>query len=108
MSAHLTDDRNPHNIRWKGAAGPILFSSLGYRLANSNITFYRTKGGMKCDIATLMRSDGTEYIARGAELPDMIGMIVAMYKPTNDAEFAAALGMFLQNEVKPGEVRDDD
>lgn len=107
MSAHLTDDRNPHNIRWKGAAWPILFSSLGYRLANSNITFYRTKGGMKYGIATLMQSDGAKYKAQGAELPDMIGMIVAMYEPTNDAEFAAALGMFLQNEVKPGEVRDD-
>jgi len=107
MSAHITDDRNPHNIRWRGAEKPVLFSSLGYRLANSNITFYRTKDGMKYGIATLMQSDGAKYKAQGAELPDMIGMIVAMYEPTNDAEFAAALGMFLQKEVKPGAVRDD-
>ena len=106
MSAHITDDRDPHNIRWNGTTWPILFSSLGDRLANSDITFYRTKGGMKYGIATLMRSDGTEYKTEGAELPDMIGMIVAMYEPTNDAEFAAALGMFLQKEVKPGAVRD--
>ena len=107
MSAHITDDRDPHNIRWNGAARPVLFSSLGYRLANSNITFYRTKGGMNYGIATLMCSDGTKYKTEGAELPDMIGMIVAMYEPTNDAEFAAALGMFLQKEVWPGAVRDD-
>jgi len=61
---------------------------------------------MKYGIATLMRSDGTKYKTEGAELPDMIGMIVSMYEPTNDAEFAAALGMFLQKEVKPGAVRD--
>lgn len=107
MSAHITDDRNPHNIRWYGAAKPVLFSSLGYRLANSNITFYGTKGGMNYSIGTLMSSDGTDYKTQGAELPDMIGMIVAMYEPTNDAEFAAALGMFLRKEVKPGAVRDD-
>jgi hypothetical protein len=110
MSAHLTDDRNPLNIRWKGPTRPILFNSRGDRLANSDITSYRIKGGMKYDIATLMRSDGIysmPYLGQGAELPNMIGMIVAMYKPKNDAEFAAALGMFLQNEVKPGEVHDD-
>lgn len=107
MSAHITDDRNPHNIRWYGAAKPVLFSSQGYRLSNSNITFYGIKGSTEYGIATLMESDGTKYKTQGAELPDMIGMIVAMYEPTNDDEFAAALGMFLQKEVKPGVVRDD-
>lgn len=107
MSAHITDDRDPKNIRWRGAEKPVLFSSLGYRLANSNITFYGTKGGMNYSIGTLMSSDGTDHKTQGAELPDMIGMIVAMYEPTNHAEFAAALGMFLRKEVKPGEVRDD-